>query len=201
MASKAHVIHDYSFGGARSLRRRQAWYLPDEPVTLPKSSFWVAGFGALATVAATAAIVAGAAYAAYHVAPASLTETPSLTPAEHWQPDLSVVNQAGLVNLLQGPAVAVPDKATPTLESVDETAAATAPSSDAREGTIDDSKLYPLEESKRYPRTAPPEQPPVPYPNPTTTPPDAIAPPAPPTMTPAEPTPSVEPENPYRDGV
>lgn len=200
MASRAHVIHDYSFGGARSLRRRQAWFLRDEPVTLPKNSFWVAGFGAIATVAATAAIVAGAAYAAYHVAPASLTETPALAPTEIWQPDLAVVNQAGLVNLLQGPALAVPDKATPGLESIDETAAAATPF-DTREVIIDDSKLYPLDESKRYPRTAQPEQPPVPYPNPTTTPPDAIAPPAPPTMTPAEPAPSLDPENPYRDGV
>ncbi|HEX2875243.1 MAG TPA: hypothetical protein VHP33_28525 [Polyangiaceae bacterium] len=201
MASKAHVIHDYSFGGARSLRRRQAWLLREEPVTLPKSSFWVAGFGAFATAAATAAIVAAGAYAAYHVAPARLTETPALVPAERWQPDLALVSQAGLVNLLQGPARAVPDKATSALASVDPAAATEATSSGAREIIIDDSKLYPLDESKRYPRTAPPEQPPVPYPNPTTTPPDAIAPPAPPMMTPAEPAPSLDPENPYRDGV
>lgn len=198
MASKAHVIHDYSFGGARSLRRRQAWYLRDEPITLPKSSLWAAGFGAIATAAATAAIVAGAAYAAFHVAPARLTETPTLAPAEAWQPDLAAVNQAGLVNLLQGPALAVPDKATLPSESADETAAATTTSPDTREVIIDDTKLYPLDESKRYPRTAPPEQPPVLYPNPTTTPPDAIAPPA---STPAQPSPSLDPENPYRDGV
>jgi hypothetical protein len=200
MASKAHVIHDYSFGGARSLRRRQAWQLRDEPITLPKNSLWVAGFGAIATASATAAIVAGAAYVAFHVAPARLTETPTLAPAEAWQPDLAAVNQAGLVKLLQGPALAVPDQATLLSENADETAAAAAAttSPDTREVIIDDTKLYPPDESRRYPGTAPPEQAPVPYPNPTTTPPDAIAPPA---NSPTQPSPSLDPENPYRDGV
>jgi hypothetical protein len=197
MASKAHVIHDYSFGGARSLRRRQAWYLPDEPITLPKSSFWVAGFGAFATALATTAIVASATYVAYHVAPARLTETPALTPAEVWQPDLAVVNQAGLVNLLQGPALAVPERATLPGKGVDESAAAAATTSpDTREIIIDVSKLYPLDESRQHPRTAPARLP-APYPNPTTTPPDAVAPPT----TPTEPAPSRDPENPYSDGV
>ena len=71
-------------------------------------------------------------------------------------------------------------------------------SPESREVIIDDSKLYPLDDSKRYPRTAPPEQPPVTYPNPVTTPPDAIAPPA---TNPAEPAPTLDPENPYRDGA
>lgn len=199
MASRAQVIHDYSFGGARSLRRRQAWYRNDEPVSLPKNSFWMAGVGAFATALATAAIVAAGAYAAYHVAPAQLTETPALTPAEVWQPDLALVNQAGQVQLLNGRAFSVPDKAALPIESIDATEAAMSSSTDTREVIIDDSKLYPLDESKRYPRTAPPEHPPVPYPNPTTTPPDAIAPPA--TMTPAEPAPTLDPENPYRDGL
>lgn len=199
MASRAHVIHDYSFGGARALRHRQAWYLAEDPIKLPKSSFWVASFGALATAAATAAIVAAGAYAVFHVAPARLTETPALTPTETWQPDLAAMNEAGREKLMQGPAFAAPDKALPV--------ASTEPSEDAtisssgsgdREVIIDDSKLYPLDEAKRYPRTAPPEQPPVQYPNPVTTPPDAIAPPA---TTPVEPAPTLDPENPYRDGV
>jgi hypothetical protein len=201
MASRAHVIHDYSFGGARSLRRRQAWYLPEEPVTLPKSSFWVAGLGALATAGATAAIVAAGAYATFHAAPARLTETPALAPASEWQPDLASVNEAGLLKLQQGPAMSVPDKATLRLESVDESAAAAAAMTspqESREVIIDDSKLYPLDESKRYPRTAPPEQPPVLYPSPVTTPPDAIAPPA---ANPTELAPTRDPENPYRDGL
>jgi hypothetical protein len=201
MASRAQVIHDYSFGGARSLRRRQAWYHSEDPITLPKSSVWVAGLGALVTALATGAIVAAGAYAAFHVAPARLSDTPELAPAREWQPDLASVNAAGLVRLMQGPALAVPDKALAPLENVEESAAAAAAAttpSESREVIIDDSKLYPLDESKRYPRTAPPEQPPVPYPDPVTTPPDAIAPPA---TNPAKPTPILDPENPYRDGV
>ena len=199
MASRAHVIHDYSFGGARSLRRRQAWYLSEDPIKLPKSSFWVASFGALATAAATAAIVAAGAYAAFNAAPARLTETPALAPAPgtEWQPDLAAVNQAGQVRLMQGPALAVRDKAVP-LEGAEGSEEAGMSSPESREVIIDDSKLYPLDDSKRYPRTAPPEQPPVTYPNPVTTPPDAIAPPA---TNPAEPAPTLDPENPYRDGA
>ena len=97
MASRAHVIHDYSFGGARALRRRQAWYLAEDPIKLPKSSFWVASLGALATAAATAAIVAAGAYAVFHVAPARLTETPALTPTEAWQPDLAAIDRKSVV--------------------------------------------------------------------------------------------------------
>ena len=203
MASRAHAIHDYSFGGARSHRRRQLWFRADDPIKLPKNSLWAAGIGALATAVATAAIVAAGAYAVSHAAPVRLSETPTLAPIENWQPDLGLVDQAAVVNLLQGPALAVPDKAQLPLDKVDEPAAAST-SPDSREVIIDDSKLYPLDESKRYPRTAPPEELPAPYPNPTTTPPDAIAPPgtvAPPVMTPAEPTPSLERDNPYRDGV
>jgi hypothetical protein len=185
MASRAHVIHDYSFGGARSHRRRQAWYLSEDPIKLPKSSFWVASFGALAT-----------AYAAFHTAPARLTETPALSPAKEWQPDLASVNEAGLVRLMQGPPLAVRDRPMQPLESTDATAGAVLNGPASPEVSIDDSKLYPLDESKRYPRTAPPEQPPVAYPNPVTTPPDAIAPPA---TNPAEPAPTLDPENPYRD--
>jgi hypothetical protein len=200
MASRAHVIHDYSFGGARSLRRRQAWYLSEDPIKLPKSSFWVISFGALATAAATAAIVAAGAYAAFNAAPARLTETPALAPVSEWQPDLASINQAGMVRLMQGPALAVRDKAALPLEEAqgsEASDAAAMSSPESREVIIDDSKLYPLDESKRYPRTAPPEEAPV-YPNPVTTPPDAIAPPA---TNPAEPTPILDPENPYRDGV
>lgn len=202
MASRAHVIHDYSFGGARSLRRRQAWYLAEDPVKLPKSSFWVASLGALATAAATAAIVAAGASVAFNAAPARLTDTPALAPAEVWQPDLAAVNEAGRARLMFGPALAVPDKAAP-LASAEGSDDAMMSSSESREVIIDDSKLYPLDEAKRYPRTAPPEQPPVPYPNPVTTPPDAIAPPATTPAEPAptpEPAPALDPENPYRDG-
>ena len=197
MASRAHVIHDYSFGGTRALRRRQAWYLADDPIKLPKSSVWVVGFGALATAAATAAIVAAGAYAAFHVAPARLTETPALAPTEIWRPDLAAMSEAGRVRLMQGPAFAVRDKALP-LASREGPEEAAMSSSDSREIIIDDSQLYPLDDSKRYPRTAPPEQPPVQYPNPVTTPPEGIAPPA---TTPVEPAPTLDPENPYRDGV
>ena len=186
MASKAHVIHDYSFGHARTRPRRQLWFPLDEPVELPRSSIWSTGGGALVTVLTMASLVVGSAYAASRSVAPSLAETPTLPLAETWQPDPSFA-QATLTNLLTGPALAAPDKAvvinTPLATDAPKTEAPKNVSH-AHEVISDDSAPYPAET-----RAAP-------YPNPTTTPPDAIAPPH---TDPLVPTPLRDPENPYRD--
>ena len=183
MASKAHVTHDYSFGHAPTRSRRQLWLPLDEPIELPRKSLWSVGGGALITVLAMASLLVGSEYAASSRVAPSLAETPTLPLAETWQPDSSVA-QARLTNLLAGPALAVPDQAVGSA-----TAAATAPEapkdvSHAHESISDDAAPSPAETR------------PAPYPNPTTTQPDAIAPPH---TGPLVPTPLLDPENPYRE--
>ena len=183
MASKAHVSHDYSFDHAPTRPRRQRWLPLDEPIELPRKSIWSVGGGALVTVLTMASLVVGSAYAASRsrsVAP-SLSETPTLPLADTWQLDPSFA-QARLTNLLTGPALAAPDKTVVTNTTNTTEAPKNVPH--AHEVVSDDSAPYPAET-----RAAP-------YPNPTTTPPDAIAPPH---TDPLVPTPLLDPENPYRD--
>jgi hypothetical protein len=209
MASRTHDFHDYSFGSAHS-RPRQIWYRREDPVELPRTSIWRAGGGALATAVAMGALVLGGAYAALRETPPPLREeTPALPPIEGWQP-AATLSQAHVINVLQGPAMSVPEKTrafvaseteadvpstlfgapsssqSPSFEapSSQSPSLAPPPSSESREVIIDDSKMYP------------PTATPAPYPNPTTTPPDAVAPPA--TDPPASTAPG-DPENPYRD--
>jgi hypothetical protein len=218
MASKAHVFHDYSFGSAHS-RPRQLWYRREDPVELPRNSIWRAGGGALVTVAAMGALVLGSAYAASRETPPPMAETPALPPLENWQPDPTVI-QARVMNVLQGPALSVPEKAAPFMDAetagdVPATSASSespsfesrAPESRAPESRAPESREVIIDDSKMYPPTPTP----APYPNPTTTPPDAIAPPeaAPASPAPApvpglDPAPSahvpgLDPENPYQD--
>jgi hypothetical protein len=208
MASRTHDFHDYSFGSAHS-RPRQVWYRREDPVELPRTSVWTAGGGLLVAAAAMAALAIGGAYAAVHEAPPPLLEeTQALPPIEAWQPT-ATLSQAQVINVLQGPAMSVPEKTgtsvaseteqdvpstsfeapssqSPSFEAPSSASPSLAPPpSESREVIIDDSKLYPPT--------------PAPYPNPTTTPPDAVAPPVtdPSTATP----PPLDTENPYRDSI
>jgi hypothetical protein len=212
MASRTHDFHDYSFGSTHS-RPRQVWYRREDPVELPRTSIWRAGGGAIATAAAMGALVIGSAYAAFRETPAPLLEdTPALPPIATWQPDLTV-SQAHVINVLQGPAMSVPEKAGTTVaaeaeedvppssfeapsskaRSFDspppESPSFASPPPESREVIIDDSKMYP------------PTSTPAPYPNPTTTPPDAVAPPVtnPAVTNPSPSAPPLDTENPYRD--
>jgi hypothetical protein len=190
MASRAHVIHDYAFGNGHARPRRQLQYRNDtDPVVVPRTNILQAGGGALATAFAMGALLLGSAYAAYHQPAPQLQDTPALPVADTWQPD-TLFAAAQLTNVLQGPLSAAPDKPGPFIaetsleEDVQSSSSlAESRSSESREVIIDDSKMYPPTQS-------------VPYPNPTTTPPDAVAPPA---TTPQTPTPALDPENPYRD--
>ncbi len=202
MAGKAHVDDGYSFAsGARALRRRQAWYRNDDPVALPRTSIWSAGGGAIATALATAALLIGSAYTAYRGAPPSMTETPASPLADNWQPD-SHAGEARVVNLLYGPALSVPTKPASPGEISSETDAPSIAS--AREVALDDSTTYLPQLESAAPRLEsvdpgePGIAPPAPYPNPTTTPPDAIA---PPDFDRDRRTPILDAENPNRDGL
>ena len=203
MASKTHDFHDYSFGSAHA-RPRQVWYRREDPVELPRTSVWRAGGGALVAAAAVAALALGSAYAAFREPPPQLVEqTPALPPIATWQPD-AAFTQAHVINMLQGPARSVPEKAaTPVATETEnevpwpsgespspvsrapgapspEAPSFASPAPESRDLIGDDSKLYPPA--------------PAPYPDPTTTPPEAIAPSGPGTMT----SPS-DAENPYQD--
>lgn len=207
MASRTHNFHDYSFGSAHS-RPRQVWYRREDPVELPRTSIWRAGGGAIATAVALGALVIGSAYAAFRESPPQLLEaTPALPPVATWQPN-ATLSQAHVINALHGPAMSVPEQdATSAAIETESGAPSTSselrsselrssqspppespsfasPPPESREVIIDDSKLYP------------PTSPPAPYPNPTTTPPDAVAPPV---TGPATSTPPLDPENPYRE--
>ena len=227
MASKTHHFHDYSFGSAHS-RPRQALYRRQDPVELPRTSAWRAGGGALVAAAAVAALVLGSAYAAFREPTPPLAEqTLALPPMETWRPD-AALTQGHVINVLQGPAMSVPEQAatsvrakteddvplpsslSPSAESrphesrspdtpPSESPSFASPLPESRDVIIDDSKVSPTE-PPRYPdpTTTPPDAiaPPVTGPG-TTTPPDAIAPPVigpgATTTTPSNP------ENPYQD--
>lgn len=196
MASRAHVI-DYAFHHPQPRPRRPAHY-PNDPVIVPRSSVWRAGGGVIATALALGAIVAASAYAAYHPEPPALAETPTAPLVSSWQLD-SLVQDAHVKNLLAGPAHAVPNVARPNDTSAfDDEPFVSTPTDHV---VIDDSAPGVQE---HLPGVAP-ESPAVPsnpgverptYPNPVTTPPDAIA---PPDTAPQTPTPALDPENPYRD--
>jgi hypothetical protein len=197
MASRAHVIHDYSVPGPRARTHRQVWDRND-PVVLPRSSVWSAGAGVIAAALTIGAIVAASAFAGYHTDTPALSETPALLLADHWQPD-SFVEQAHVTNLLAGPARAVPSLAAPNSSArLDDEPLVSSP---AHEMIIDDPTPGVQGQRPGVASRSPlvPDKPGVvapPYPNPTTTPPEAIA---PPNASPQTPTPALDPENPYPD--
>jgi len=196
MASRAHIIHDYSLAPPRARTHRQVWF-NDDPVVLPRSSVWRAGGGIIATALAVGALVAAGAFAGYRTDTPTLSETPALPLADDWQPD-TFVQQAHVTALLAGPAHAVPSVAGPSA-AFDSEPFVSAPT---HETVIDDSAPGVQE---HLPGVTPPSAlvpdqpvvtPPATYPNPTTTPPEAVA---PPNTNPETPTPALDPENPYRD--
>ena len=223
MASKTHNFHDYSFGSAHS-RPRQVFYRREDPVELPRTSVWRAGGGALVAAAAVTALVLGSAYAAFREpTPPLLEQTPALPPMDTWRAD-TTLTQAHVINALQGPAMSVPEQAAtagaPEAEedvpsSVSPFAESRSPESRSSQSPSSESPSFasPLPESRDIitddSKTSPPA--PARYPHPTTTPPDAIAPPvtgpgittspdaiAPPATGPDATTPS-DAENPYQN--
>ncbi len=194
MASRAQVIHDYSFDSDTRRPRRQLRFQTADPIVLPRSSVWSTGAGLIAVALAVGAIVVGSAYAAFHSDAPAMHETPTISLERDWQP-LSANARAGVTNLLSGPALAVPNVAAPTNGTEIETDTPLV-SSPAEGLLIDDSAPR---AQQQFPRVAPnptthPEAPATLTPNPRTTPPDAIAPSNAGSETP---TPVLDPENPY----
>jgi hypothetical protein len=161
--------------------------------------------GALAVLVSAAiasSVIVGGAYAVlYRPAPA-LTPTPTQPLTATWQLDQQLA-RATVAGVVQGPALAAPSIEQPgaTLEQQE---SGPLPPSSAPEVIIDDRYQLrsdqlpapPPEVMPAVPETEPkPETPPVPYPNPTTTPPDAIG----PELDLEKATPGLDPENPYRD--
>lgn len=206
MASRAQVFPEFSYGREVSRRRRPVVFQTHDPVVLPRSRSWDINGALIAAAAAATLLVAGATYAVFYTEPSRLnaTETPSLqreyTPDSHWA-------RVNAMKALSGPIVAAPR----AVEMSSSPADTSAPSSfDSGSGlmpadgsftpstslaprtgsevVIDDSAPG-VQDSLPQPAENQPSL--APYPNPTTTPPDAIA-PAP------ESTPAVEGENPYR---
>ena len=206
MVARAHAVHDYSFAGAPPRPRRQVWVQDDEPVVLPRGRS-ESRSGAMLIVSALLAgvFVASATYAVYRTAPPELAETPTLPFTRSWEPDADLT-RASALNALLGPALAVPSVERALASEPMGLSEVTQPSSPSNEVTIDDSapglqESLPQSGSDSRSFTPepvrPPESPPspaAPYPNPTITPPEMVAPPS---STPEAPVIDLDQENPY----
>ena len=200
MASRAHVIHGYSFPKQSDRPRRQVWYQSDEdPVVLPRSKSEGISFRSVFAALIASALVVGSSYALFSSPTATpmLGETEAAPLSPDWQPNLDI-ERANVTNELSGPALSVPNTAAVTnAANLEDFETETPIMSPARpdQVTIDDSLQLRTQQPPMTDPTPAPEVRPAPYPNPTTTPPDGIAPePSPPTT----PTPGLDPENPYR---
>jgi hypothetical protein len=192
MASRAHAIHDYPFATPHGRARREVWYrTDDDPVVLPRSKGdGISARSAFAALIASGLVVASS-YALFSSPEPQLGETAAAPLSRDWQPNLDV-ERANVTNQLSGPALAVPSTASATASDF---AADTPIMSPVRpdEVILDDSLQLKTDQPMSQPAQTP-EVSPAPYPNPTTTPPEGIA----PNASPATPTPSLDPENPYR---
>jgi hypothetical protein len=208
MASRAQVIHDYSF--APPVRQRRAvWLHNDEAVVLPRSRSFSGGGALLVSAAVACALTAGLAYAVYmgDAPPLSATEAAPLQ--RDFEVDSAFV-RANVTNQLSGPAFSVPSRdgvpampadsmaAMPLPSGLSGTDGSDSSSASSQETVIDDSRpgVQPAPIQQQLPTIpdvsdAVPRE--TPYPNPITTPPDAVAPDN------AQAAPGVDSENPYRD--
>lgn len=185
MASRAQAI-DYSFQGHTPRPRRPLRFQTNDPVVIPRSRDWEISGGLIAAALAATALVAGATYAVYYTAPPTLTETPTTALEREYEPNRELA-RASALTALSGPAVAAPDAPRLMSEPL-VTPEATSDVPNRSEVLIDDSApgaqdTFPQPTENQLTTTPAP-----PYPNPTTTPPEALAPAAEP----------ANPENPYR---
>lgn len=205
MASRAHVLHDYSFGKRPGRARREVWYGAEEPVTLPRAGLLRASGGPLLAGLTAAVLIAGSAYAVLYTPPPAMAITPTTPLTREFVPDPQLA-RANVDNQLSGPAQGVPET-----DRLGAPFAADEPlfSGDRERGSevlIDDSapgaqQSFPQPSSTQSdPSAAPPESvlpdttPQAPYPDPTLTPPEGIA----PDTAPSAPSPGIDPENPYQ---
>jgi hypothetical protein len=206
MVARAHAVHDYSFAGAPVRPRRQVWLHDDEPVVLPRGRS-ESRAGAVLVVSAILAsvLVAGATYAVYRTAPPELAETPTTPFVKPWEPD-AALTQASTLNALLGPAMAAQSVEGTTLSEPAAVGDKPESADRSREVILDDSapglqgalpqpapEQGTIAAEPLLPQDVPPSSmPAAPYPNPTITPPEMVAP-----STPEAPVTEAMPENPY----
>jgi hypothetical protein len=201
MASRAHVLYDYPLHRDSHAPRRGARRSTDDPVVLPRVSAFSMSGGLIIAALTAGALVAGSAFDLFRApAPAAMAETPMIPLERDYSVDQAPA-AANVTNQLSGPAHAVPQvgnmsdvepsEDVPLFSS--ESSPVSSDNSRGPEVIINDSAPG-AQESFPQPPSATPAVDPAPYPNPTTTPPDAIA----PESAPGAPTPVLEPENPYR---
>jgi hypothetical protein len=198
MASRAHVIHDYSL---EPRQRRPLRFQTNDPVVLPRSRDWDISGGLIAAAVAATALVAAATYAVYYTEPPKLAATPTLSLERDYQVDPELA-RGNALKALGGPVLAAPDRFTSALPPADDgLSGSTLGSSSPRAGdeVIINDNAPGAQDTFPQPGAVQPDQssvaPPATYPSPTSTPPDAIA---PPDVQPQTPTPVLDPENPYR---
>jgi hypothetical protein len=200
MASRAHVIHDYSFAKHPS---RPRYRTDDDPVVLPRSKSDLSARSVFAALIASGLVVASS-YALFSSPVPMLGETQAASLTRDWRPNPDVEG-ANVTNELSGPAMSVPSIATASNPADFESDTPIMSPAKPDEVIIDDSlqlrSMPPVVDPTPIPEVqpapspnAPTPQAQPPYPNPTTTPPDGIA----PDVSPATPTPPLDPQNPYR---
>ena len=195
MASRAPVMHGYALGNER--RRRRVWYQQSDPVVLPAPRSETSPTLIVSALIASS-LIAGVAYAVYFSGASPLADTATPPLERSFELDSEAL-RARTLPLLQRPAFAAPERASAEGESEPDASDTPAPTS--RETVIDDSRQV-SPPPRRAPAPAlaptpppqlPDQQPATPYPNPTTTPPDGIA----PDLDLNRATPGLDPENPY----
>jgi hypothetical protein len=191
MASRAHHIQDH-FGHIGERPRRAVRYPGrEDPIELPGDRRGTFSGALLVSALIASSLVAGGVYALYAAgtSPLARTEAAPLVPSWHLNVEpVLAQNQA----LIAGPAHAVPSvESQPGPEQPTEAPVVVggdrgpAPVSPPTTPAVPPAAEPDVTEAPR----------PLPYPDPTTTPPDAIA---PPDVGPQGPTPLLDPENPYR---
>jgi len=208
MASRAHAVRHYSIGNVATQPQRDVWYRREDPVVLPRSRGWSLDYRLVAAALAASALVTAATYALFYTAPPTVAETAELPFNGTWSLSTDTLESAHVTRALSGPAFAARDVpsaqqgAEPEVFFDEAAAAAEQQSSSNGMSTapeLSPAPVQPLSPPEVYPKpSVPTDTPrdvtPAPYPNPTTTPPDAVAPPE---MSPLD-APKLDSENPYR---
>lgn len=204
MAARAHV-QDHPFVSSRP--RRDVYFRREDPVVLPRSRGYTLDFRLIGAALAATALVTLGTYAVFTSSAPALGPTQETSISREWVPDTQVGHAAAL-KALAGPALSTRSLAAPEGEPSEVTRESASALQAFPQSTVSESSA-PLRsaEPSAAPRSNPaeslrgqdlvPELPATPelYPNPTSTPPDGVAPPE---VTTDLPTPSLDTENPYR---
>ena len=203
MAARAHVARDYSFGDVSSRPRRDVYFRREDPVVLPRGRRFALDLRLIGAALLATAVVTASTYAVFTATPPTLAPTPTLPLVREWTPSPEL-GRASALTALAGPALATrslidprtPADSEPLVEAVSSEAASTYPQSSvppraAPQSTPSQSSLDSPRGQDLVPELPKPEV----YPNPTTTPPEGVAPPE---VSSDAPSPSLAPDNPYQ---